>query len=258
MGWLRPLPIRRRLEITAFALSGTALTFAGMYSFRWLPAGAAEIVRNLLPAPLMLFVYWQAGRFYLKPNEWIQNVLIQLDQRWIGALMQRRAARKELAWAAAYLEFSYLICYPLVPLGIAVLYASGKQSYVNRYWTIVFLSTYLCYIPLPFLQMLPPRLLIKLEEQKDDSSKLRTLNLGILNRASIEVNTFPSAHVASTMAASLALLCPTPVAGIIFLIIAVGIAGGAVLGRYHYTLDAALAIFFSGLIFFLSLLFSPG
>jgi membrane-associated phospholipid phosphatase len=63
------------------------------------------------------------------------------------------------------------------------------------------------------------------------------LNLFILRHGSIHLNTFPSAHVAATVGASLVLLQWVPVAGVVFLLISLSIAAGAVLGRYHYALD---------------------
>jgi hypothetical protein len=66
------------------------------------------------------------------------------------------------------------------------------------------------------------------------------MNLFILRHASIQLNTFQSAHVASTVAASLVLLQAAPAVGAAFLLVSLSIAAGAVLGRYHYTLDVVL------------------
>jgi hypothetical protein len=123
-----------------------------------------------------------------------------------------------------------------------VLYAVGAQDHVDKYWVTVLLATYLCYAPLPFVQMLPPRIATPEGDHGSDPHQLRLLNLKILKHGSIQVNTFPSAHVASTTAASLALLSVAPIAGAAFLITSLSIAGGAVLGRYHYAADAVLAI----------------
>jgi membrane-associated phospholipid phosphatase len=70
--------------------------------------------------------------------------------------------------------------------------------------------------------------------------KIRSVNLFILRHASIQLNTFPSAHVASTIGASLVLMRFAPAMGIVFLMIALSIATGAVVGRYHYALDVIL------------------
>lgn len=250
LAWLRPSSTRRRLEICAIGVAGIGLTFAGAYGSYWLPASVAPVFRDLLPALLMLFVYWQSGRFYVKPNEWVQNSLLRLDDRLIGSIM-RQLNQENRSWIINYLEFSYLLCYPLVPLGVGVLYAAELRSHVNYYWSIVILSTYLCYLPLPFIQMLPPRMLTSEAGQKPNLPILRILNLGILKHASIQVNTFPSAHLASTMAASLVLLSFVPMVGVMYLLLTLSIAGGAVLGRYHYAADVVLGILSAGVVYLL-------
>jgi membrane-associated phospholipid phosphatase len=67
--------------------------------------------------------------------------------------------------------------------------------------------------------------------------------LGVLRRASIHANTFPSAHVAASLAAALAVLRHQPGAGVVFLWIAASIAAGAVLRRYHFALDVVAGAF---------------
>jgi PAP2 superfamily len=251
MSWLRPLVMRRRWEVIAIGAAGIIITLAGVWTSPRLPESYGSAVRDLLPAPLMLFVYWQSGRFYVKENEWIQNALLRIDDRLLGRHLSRHAKPGYRSWVGEYLEFAYLICYPVVPLGIGLLYAYGKQDYANSYWEIVLLSTYLCYLPLPFIQMLPPRMLIAEKEQIQQPGFLRMFNLRILRRASIQVNTFPSAHVTSTFAVALALLSVLPSVGIVFMIIALSIALGAVFGRYHYAADAVLGIIIALVIFLL-------
>jgi membrane-associated phospholipid phosphatase len=55
------------------------------------------------------------------------------------------------------------------------------------------------------------------------------------------LNTFPSAHVTATLGSSLVLLHFVPSVGLAFVLISIGIALGAVLGRYHYAADVLLA-----------------
>ena len=200
------------------------------------------VARDLAPALLILFVYCQSGRFFVAPNEWVQQRLLQQDEFLLGPLLRGRESRGIIRRVAGCLEFAYLLCYPLVPLGVGVLYLIGEPHRVDRYWTIVLSATYLCYAPLPFLQMLPPRSLRAQVEHVPHHHILRLLNLKILKHASIQVNTFPSGHVASTFAASLVVICFSPVVGTAFLILSLGIAAGAVLGRYHYTADVVLGL----------------
>ena len=54
---------------------------------------------------------------------------------------------------------------------------------------------------------------------------------------SIQLNTFPSAHVTATLGSSLVLLHFLPKTGLVFVLISIGIGLGAVLGRYHYAAD---------------------
>lgn len=68
------------------------------------------------------------------------------------------------------------------------------------------------------------------------------MNLWIVRRASIRVNSFPSAHVAATTAASLALLHASPVAAGVFLWISLSIAVATAVCRYHFAADALAGI----------------
>ena len=73
-------------------------------------------------------------------------------------------------------------------------------------------------------------------------TKIRALNQWILHRSSIQVVTFPSAHVAASMAASLVLLAFVPWVGLVFTWLALSIAVAAVVGGYHYAGDVLLAV----------------
>jgi membrane-associated phospholipid phosphatase len=72
-------------------------------------------------------------------------------------------------------------------------------------------------------------------------TKVGRLNHGILRQASIQAITFPSGHVASSVAVALVLLRLEPWAGLIFLWIALSIAVATVVGGYHYAADVLLA-----------------
>ena len=104
-------------------------------------------------------IYWQAGRCFQKPNEKLQAKLERFDHKVLGAVLQSPPSFRGDTWIATYFELAYLFCYPLVPLGIGVLYVMQMGRYADEYWTIVLPATYLCYGMLPFIQMLPPRML---------------------------------------------------------------------------------------------------
>ncbi|PYS05386.1 MAG: hypothetical protein DMG12_07905 [Acidobacteria bacterium] len=155
------------------------------------------------------------------------------------------------------LEFAYLLCYPLVPCGLAALYLTGMGRFAEEFWNIVIPPAYLCYATFPFVQTLPPRAIENAVVWQPQQSRLRTLNLFLVRHVTTQANTFPSGHVAASLAIALELTRLAPAVGAIFLFFAIGIAGGAFIGRYHYAVDVLLG---AGLavISFVTVLFFSG
>ncbi len=237
---LRPLPAFQRTRAIAIGAAGIALTLAARYAGRFLPPLATSVMRDWLPSPLLLMVYWQAGQFFVLPREGLQSHLLQLDRKLVIPLLPWLARRRLGNWIATYLELAYLSCYALVPMGLGALYILHKGANADRFWAAVLPPTYFCYVIFPFIQTLPPRILESPREDVWRDSKVRSLNLWILHHGSIHANTFPSAHVAASMATALALFHVAPLIALLFLWIAVSIACGAVTGRYHYAADVLL------------------
>jgi membrane-associated phospholipid phosphatase len=88
------------------------------------------------------------------------------------------------------------------------------------------------------------------------TGKIRTFNLWMVRTFSTELNTFPSAHVTATLGSSLVLLHFFPTIGLVFVIVSIGIALGAVVGRYHYAADVLLAAVLTVLVYVLELHFN--
>jgi membrane-associated phospholipid phosphatase len=131
---------------------------------------------------------------------------------------------------------AYLFCYPLVPAGFACLYLAGLGAEADRFWTAVLTAAFCSYGALPWFSTRPPR---STEAAPFRSrSRIRTLNLKVLGRASIQLNTFPSGHAAAALATALAIGARLPLPGLVCGVIAFGIMMGSVLGRYHYAADA--------------------
>lgn len=236
--WIGPLSARRRLAITLlalFAIGAVVLARLSVYVLTW---RQASILRDWLPVGLMLVPYWQTGQFFTGPNQRIQNWLVESDRRLAkllhpGALAFGRYMRVSMEWA-------YTLCYPLPMVGLAVLYASGMGRYASKYWTIVLLPTYLCYALTPLVPAMPPRSITGKVRADGTRIKSRVFNLWILEHGSIQAISFPSAHVACALAISFVLLHYVPVAGGIFLAIAVWIGVAAIVGGYHYAIDVWL------------------
>ncbi len=234
-GWLRRVSGKQQRQIVGLGLLGIVLIAATQALSTHYPR-SGRVVGDWLPCLLMLIVYWQSGRFIGRTNEKLQNWLMEFDRRRLGTLLDDWARRWNSTWVGSYFEMAYLFCYALVPLGVGVLYWTNQRIGIDEYWEIVLPASYLCYVLVPFTQTLPPRLL-PCAGGLIAKQKIRSVNLFILRHASIQLNTFPSAHVASTVGASLVLIRLVPGAGVVFLVIALSIATGAVVGRYHYALD---------------------
>lgn len=222
LAWMLRLDPARRWRVTGLGGVGAVLTLAGAWT------GQAAI-REWLPVFLMLLAYWQSGPFFVRPNERLQTILLDLDHRLL-------AGAKPPAWIAQILELAYVFCYPLLPMGLGLLYCAGRPHAADFYWTAVLAPTYVCYALLPFLPTSPPRVL----EPPLPAAGVRRLNQWLVQNGSIQANTFPSAHVAATMSAALVLVQVLPTAGWVFLAVALAIAAATVTGRYHYLADALL------------------
>lgn len=197
----------------------------------WL--GHAYLVAGYWIPALLVSVPHQPGRF----EAW----LVRGNERW------RTFARHLPPWIASILELSYLLCYVLVPIAFGCVWTMGSVADVDRFWTAVLASGFICYSSLPWLISRPPRML----HGDEDNRGIRSINQFVLARVSHGLNTFPSGHVAVSLAAALEVLAVSRSAGIALIAIAAAIAAGAVVGRYHYGLDvlvgAALGIIVSWL-----------
>lgn len=233
---IRPLPPKTRIKAVVLGGAGLVLVGAAELVIRLATPQLAAIIRDWLPAALIPLAYWQAGSFFQQPDVRLQDRLEAFDRRIIPRFFLY-AERRGATVMEAIFELSYLLCYPLVPAGVAALYLTGAALHAEDYWLLVLPSSYACYGFLPFFQTLPPRA-IEPSARTSFNTALRSFNFWILRWVSIQANTFPSAHVAASIASGLALLELAPTFGLVFLILAVAIAVASVLGRYHYALDA--------------------
>jgi membrane-associated phospholipid phosphatase len=237
MAWIRPLPAGRRSVATLLAIFAIVAIGVARLSIHFLSPVQVSILRDWLPVVLMLVPYWQAGQFFLGPNEKMQNWLLEIDG-WLFRLFPPLIGASG-RYARVTMEWAYMFCYPLVPAGLAVLYAAGMRQFTSVYWFIVLVPTYFCYGITPFVPALPPRSIGR-QKPAEAQNKSRRFNLWILKYGSIQAISFPSAHVASAVAISFVLLRFVPIAGAIFLVLAFWISVAAVVGRYHYTADVVL------------------
>src|SRR5262249_60217089 len=69
------------------------------------------------------------------------------------------------------------------------------------------------------------------------ASGIHRLASYVIKRGTTGVNTFPSGHVAVTIAVALGVISSLPVTGAILLGVAASIGVACVIGRYHYAMD---------------------
>jgi membrane-associated phospholipid phosphatase len=219
----------RRIRTALTALSCAALVYGAS---RTLPVTA----RLWLPFLYIPLGYWipvplvPSGR-----GSAFETWLIRSDD------VLRGIARALPRWLAYIVEVGYLTCFPLIPISFAVVWMAGSHEDVARFWMAVLLAGYGCYITLPWLVSRPPRLLEGAPAPAEPSSVGRA-NVFVLGRVSHHLNTFPSGHVAVTMAAAFAAGAVAPMAGLVLGVFATGVALGAVAGRYHYVVDVMLGV----------------
>jgi membrane-associated phospholipid phosphatase len=246
-----PLPLRRRWIVTGLAGAAAAIAALGAAGAALLAPGQRSILLDCLTVVLFLVPYWQTGQFFLAPNPRLQARLLSFD-RWLvpGIAARSGTGRSPIGFL---LEMAYLFCYPLVPLGLLAVYLAGLRGEAGSFWIVLLASTYLCYAVTPFVPAFPPRSLGDAPPAKPESTNNgRRFNRWILQRGSIHAISFPSAHVASAFAIALVLLRYAPGIGAVFLVVAVLISLGAVVGRYHYALDVLLGAATSFAVFLIS------
>lgn len=238
--WLRPIARQKRIEVHLIGIVGIILVVTAQFADRLLSTSSVSVIRDWLPALLLPMMYWQAGRCAGPVNKQFQDQLKRTDDTLLTPWISKFAAQPIYRWFAAALEVAYISCYVLVPMGLGVLYLTQLKDRSSDYWIVILPATYACYVFTAFVPTLPPR---RLQSDKvvPVHGKMRRLNLWFVRHVTTELNTFPSAHVTSTLGGSLLLFEIVPSVGWLFVLMSIGIALGAVLGRYHYAADVLVA-----------------
>lgn len=182
-------------------------------------------VRVWMPHAYLVLGYWIPATFTPEPRNEKFELWLRNNFRVPSSQFQRFQG----------LELAYFLCYPLVPVAFGVVWLLGAPADADRFWVAVLLAAYSCYVTLPWTAARPPR-------SRDASARtgVAALNAYVLRRFSHNLITFPSGHVAVSVAAALAVGQVSPGAGVLFGVMALAIAVAAVTGRYHYRVDVWL------------------
>ena len=212
------------------------------------PARTTSLLRDWMPLVWLVTAYWLPALLVAAPNETFEQKLLGLDRRLLG--MGDADRKKEDGPVGDILEAAYLFCYPLVPFGFVCLTLVNGRGHGDRFWAAVLPAAFVCYGLLPWIPTRPPRSIEPARVRR--RSFVRSMNLHVLDRASVQLNTFPSGHAAASVATALAVAAQLPFTGLLFGLIALGIVLGSVVGRYHYAADAVAGVLLGVLTFTLS------
>jgi membrane-associated phospholipid phosphatase len=229
--WLRRLPVGRRLRVSVLGLLMCA-------AVSWL-AGTAPGLRDWVSPLLAILVgYYLSGLFFVSPTPWFEAWLVGWDRRLLGDPATRFAHWPR--FFLAYLDVLYIGCFLLVPAGFAALALTGRAAEANHYWSMVIAAELGSFLPLTVLQSRPPWM-IERKAVLPDRSVHHAASLMVEN-LTIRANTFPSGHVAGSLAVALAVIAVMPETGLLLLVLAASIAVACVAGRYHYVVDVVAGI----------------
>jgi membrane-associated phospholipid phosphatase len=190
-------------------------------------------MRDWMPIVYLLAAYRTPALLVSAPSVGMEWELAAFDARWFGG-KEIGVAERTPRWCLEVLELAYLLCYPLIPAGWICLRVLSGARQQDQYWTAVMLAAACCYGLLPWLPTRSPRTTDAVQSPR---STFRRLNLRVLDRMSVQLNTFPSGHVATSFAAALAAAAAVPLAGVLLGFTAFAIMLASVVGRYHYVAD---------------------
>ena len=235
------LPAAATLRPLNWADAASLTLAAGSASVQLLGNGPlATVLRDWAPGAYLLLAYWMSGPY--KGPAWpaFERALLDIDRRLLGPVLLMGFARRGPRLVLEALEVAYFSCYPFVPAGLLVLILADAPVDPDAFWTAVLLASLPCYATICWFHTAPPRAVepdLPIERRR---LLVRRFNFRLLHRTSVHANTFPSGHVAATVAVALTVAATHPSAGPAFLIWAAVIAVATVVGRYHFLADAVL------------------
>jgi membrane-associated phospholipid phosphatase len=232
--WILPeWPRRRRAAAAALAA-----TVAVCLSPFWPVSTIAVAARDWLPALYLVVGYWLSGWFFVAPMQDVEAKFLELDRRVLGRDAGAALVKALPRAALELLEFAYVTCFLFVPGGLLLLVLAGHREAADRFWTLVLLGEFGSFAMLPWIQTRPPRVIEPAGAIEHRKLFMRRMNRLQVDAVSIGVNTFPSGHVAGSLATAIAVseVMPALTPWLLGVVAAISIA--AVLGRYHYFIDA--------------------
>ena len=244
-----PLPAHQK----AAGLAAPLLLFLLGYIDSFNPKRWTSMVRDWLPAPLVLAAYWQVNWFQVNYH------LEDLEQMWLGwdrhilyQLGLHSAMESFGKLLPSIVELAYLLMYVIPPFALATFYILRKREKIEQYAFPFLLGTLSCYALIPHFPTGSPRVEHAGIDLPSVMTIFRQFNIWILTHGDIQTSVFPSGHVTAAFSAAFGMILALPEhpwIGRLLLSNAILILIATVYGRYHYAADgiAGLAISFTAL-----------
>jgi membrane-associated phospholipid phosphatase len=231
LGW-RPL-------IEAAAILATLMLISSFQKERW--SEPVSRLRDWLPILFTLLAFREMELFLpLTYDGQLEAGWIHLDRAVLNQFHVRDILQSLGPVLPMYLEVCYLLVYGVGAVCVGILYFSGKRALVDTFWTIYLTGTLLAYSLFPYFPSQPPRIVFPGLDTPGIITWARQMNLFILDKGTIHVGVFPSAHVSSAFACAWAMFVLIPerrAIGWALTIYACSVSVATVYGRYHYTAD---------------------
>lgn len=228
------------VPLVLFALGYLDSSF---YRRRW-----TSMVRDWLPAPLVLAAYWQVNWFRVDYHlEELERLWLTWDRYLLNELGLRAAVESLGPVIPSMIEISYLLMYVVPPFSIAAFYILRKRDRIEQYMFPFLLGTLSAYAMISHFPSGSPRVEHAGLDLPNIFTVWRQFNIWILNHGDIQTSVFPSGHVTAAFSAAFGMMLALPERpwfGRILLINSFLILVATVYGRYHYAADgiAGLAI----------------
>ena len=158
---------------------------------------------HVMPLVYLLVGYWLPALIVREPNVRFEQRLLDIDRRLFGpdglASFERSAPRPVIE----YLELAYLLCYAVVPAGYACLLLAGQRRRADR---SILVDRAAGLVPVLRTAALDTDARAPCHRAGSRRRALvdQAIELAVLNRASVQWNTFPSGHTAASVATALA------------------------------------------------------
>lgn len=243
---LRVAPLRDWGVSAAFGATALAGVLLPAGAERRLDSRFWSLVRDWVPAPLLLVAYWSAdSHATLFRDGHLERSWIRLDR----LLLEGWGVKHAIEWFGAGLPFLLELCYSLLyalpPVCVGILYLYRRRDGVDRFFFTLLLGALTTYALLPWFPTLAPRHAFPGEDLPAYLTLFRRLNLFLLDHADIGISVFPSGHVTVGFSAAFGMLLAMPERksiGLGLAALAAAVTVVTMYGRYHYAVDGLAGI----------------